>query len=174
MILLYLTFGKVSIKYEPVGGGNPPIFYLYETGYKMADTKVILTSAWYGREKDANSFMLDELLSDNKKQQFLDSILHNNPKDNDGDCHSCGFNLYYNHDAVNIMPYDRPKKIQPLKQKNAEDELVIEMISLTKTKCGAWANYQCPTCLSAGDCTSPFVKKYIGSLFFPRKYAKEK
>lgn len=138
------------------------------------NTKVILTTTWYGCKKEANSFTLDDMLSDDKKQEFLDSVLQNNPKDNDGDCHSCGFNMYYNNDAVNIMPYDIPKKIQTLGQKNAEDELVIEMLALSKKKCGILANYQCPTCLAAGDCTSPFIKKYIGSLFFPRKYTKEK
>ena len=138
------------------------------------DTKVILTTAWYGRENKANSFKLDELLSDDKKQEFLDSVLENNPKDNDGDCHSCGFNLYYDHNEVNIMPYDTPRKIHSLGQKNAEDELVIEMVPLSKKRCGAWANYMCATCLAAGDCTSSFIRKYIGSMFFPRKYDKEK
>jgi len=138
------------------------------------DTKVILTNGWGGRVNAANSSTLDDALSDKKKQEFLDMVLQNNPRDNDGDCHSCGFNLYYNNDAVNIMPYDMPKRICPTTKKNAENEIVIEMVPLTKTKCGALANYQCTECLAAGCCTSPFIKKYIGSLFFPHKYGKQK
>jgi len=110
---------------------------------------------------------------------YMHSIQHYNPQyDNDNNC-SCGFNIYYKNIyykgvAFRVVPYDIPKKWQPFDKKNDENELVIEMIPLSKSECGSWANYHCPICLANGGCRSPFIKKYIGRVLFPNKYGNER
>lgn len=133
---------------------------------------VTLTNLPNGNEKPTTLNLGS--ISEKKKQYFVNRVLQINPKDNEGDNHTCCFNLYYDQNAVRISPYDEPKTWQPFNQKNDEKELVIEMIPFSKESCGSWANYHCPMCLASGECKSPFIKKYIGEFLFSKKYKSER
>ena len=112
-------------------------------------------------------------ITDAQKQDFLAAISEHKPSD--GDNHTCGFNVYYaKQSAMRVVPYEVSTNFQPTKQKIGKNELIVEMIPMSKKECGSWANYHCPICLASGNCTSPFIKKYIGKVLFPDKYGKQR
>ena len=134
---------------------------------------VTLTNVPNGKEKP--TVLNCGTITDAQKQDFLVAISGHKPSDNDGDNHTCGFNVYYaKQSAVRVVPYEVSTNFQPTKQKIGKNELIVEMIPMSKKECGSWANYYCPICLASGDCTSPFIKKYIGEVLFPDKYAKQR
>ena len=134
---------------------------------------VTLTNVPNGKEKP--TVLNCGTITDAQKQDFLAAISEHKPSDNDGDNHTCGFNVYYaKQSAMRVVPYEVSTNFQPTKQKIGKNELIVEMIPLSKKECGSWANYHCPICLASGDCTSPFIRKHIGALLFPDKYAKQR
>lgn len=136
-------------------------------------TTVTLTNVPNGKEKP--TVLNCGTITDAQKQDFLAAISEHKPSDNDGDNHTCGFNVYYaKQSAMRVVPYEVSTNFQPTKQKIGKNELIVEMIPLSKKECGSWANYYCPICLASGDCTSPFIRKHIGALLFPDKYAKQR
>ncbi len=137
------------------------------------ETTVTLTNVPNGKEKP--TVLNCGTITDAQKQDFLAAISEHKPNDNDGDNHTCGFNVYYaKQSAVRVVPYEVSTNFQPTKQKIGKNELIVEMIPMSKKECGSWANYHCPICLASGDCTSPFIKKYIGEVLFPDKYGKQR
>lgn len=138
----------------------------------MSDTKITLTNMPKGREKATTLHC--GTMTVQQKQEFLDCIFKYNPKSNNGHNHTCGFNLYYDKRALRVVSYDTPKQYKPLRHKNSENELVIEIIPLHHEECGSWANYHCPMCLEYGACTSQFIRKYIGEVLFPDKYGRNR
>jgi hypothetical protein len=137
------------------------------------ETTVTLTNVPNGKEKP--TVLNCGTITDAQKQDFLAAISEHKPSDNDGDNHTCGFNVYYaKQSAMRVVPYDMPIDFQPVKKKISKNELIVEMVPMSKKECGSWANYHCPICLASGDCTSPFIKKYIGEVFFPDKYGKQR
>jgi len=134
---------------------------------------VTLTNVPNGKEKP--TVLNCGTITDAQKQDFLVAISGHKPSDNDGDNHTCGFNVYHaKQSAMRVVPYEVSTNFQPTKQKIGKNELIVEMIPLSKKECGSWANYYCPICLASGDCTSPFIRKHIGALLFPDKYAKQR
>lgn len=132
---------------------------------------VTLTNVPNGKEKP--TVLNCGTITDAQKQDFLAAISGHRPSD--GDNHTCGFNVYHaKQSAMRVVPYEVSTNFQPTKQKIGKNELIVEMIPLSKKECGSWANYHCPICLASGDCTSPFIKKYIGEVLFPDKYGKER
>ena len=134
---------------------------------------VTLTNVPNGKEKP--TVLNCGTITDAQKQDFLAAISGHKPSDNDGDNHTCGFNVYHaKQSAMRVVPYEVSTNFQPTKQKIGKNELIVEMIPMSKKECGSWANYHCPICLASGDCTSPFIKKYIGEVFFPNQYGKQR
>ena len=134
-------------------------------------TTVTLTNVPNGKEKP--TVLNCGTITDAQKQDFLAAISGHKPSD--GDNHTCGFNVYYaKQSAMRVVPYEVSTNFQPTKQKIGKNELIVEMVPVSKKECGSWANYHCPICLASGDCTSPFIKKYIGKVFFPDKYGKQR
>ena len=137
------------------------------------ETTVTLTNVPNGKEEP--TVLNCGTITDAQKQDFLAAISGHKPSDNDGDNHTCGFNVYYaKQSAMRVVPYEVSTNFQPTKQKIGKNELIVEMIPMSKKECGSWANYHCPICLASGDCTSPFIKKYIGEVLFPDKYGKQR
>ncbi len=135
------------------------------------ETTVTLTNVPNGKEKP--TVLNCGTITDAQKQDFLAAISEHKPSD--GDNHTCGFNVYYaKQSAVRVVPYKVSTNFQPTKQKIGKNELIVEMIPMSKKECGSWANYHCPICLASGDCTSPFIRKHIGALLFPDKYGKQR
>ena len=132
---------------------------------------VTLTNVPNGKEKP--TVLNCGTITDAQKQDFLAAISGHKPSD--GDNHTCGFNVYYaKQSAVRVVPYEVSTNFQPTKQKIGKNELIVEMIPLSKKECGSWANYHCPICLASGGCPSPFIRKYIGRIFFLDQYGKER
>ena len=137
------------------------------------DVQITITNVPNGKEKP--TVLNCGTITDAQKQDFLAAISGHKPSDNDGDNHTCGFNVYYaKQSAMRVVPYEVSTNFQPTKQKIGKNELIVEMIPMSKKECGSWANYHCPICLASGDCTSPFIKKYIGEVLFPDKYGKQR
>ena len=133
---------------------------------------IILTHIPNAGEK--NTRLNLEPLTSLEVYNFMHCIQHYYPQYDYGNNYSCGFNIYYKGVAFRVVPYDIPKKWQSFDKKSGGNELVIEMIPLSKSECGSQANYHCPTCLASGECKSPFVKQYIGKILFPGKYKTER
>lgn len=137
------------------------------------DVQITITNVPNGTEKP--TVLNCGTITDAQKQDFLAAISGHKPSDNDGDNHTCGFNVYHaKQSAMRVVPYEVSTNFQPTKQKIGKNELIVEMIPMSKKECGSWANYHCPICLASGDCTSPFIRKHIGALLFPDKYAKQR
>lgn len=137
------------------------------------DVQITITNVPNGTEKP--TVLNCGTITDAQKQDFLAAISGHKPSDNDGDNHTCGFNVYHaKQSAMRVVPYEVSTNFQPTKQKIGKNELIVEMIPMSKKECGSWANYHCPICLASGDCTSPFIRKHIGALLFPDKYGKQR
>lgn len=136
------------------------------------DVQITITNVPKGNEKPTT--LNCGTVTDAQKQEFLAAISEYKPSATDGDNHTCGFNLYYAQSAKRVVPYDMPKDFQAPQRKIGKNELVVEMVPLTTKECGSWANYHCPICLASGGCTSPFIRKYIGKVFFPNQYGKQR
>lgn len=137
------------------------------------DVQITVTNVPNGTEKP--TVLNCGTITDAQKQDFLAAISGHKPSDNDGDNHTCGFNVYHaKQSAMRVVPYEVSTNFQPTKQKIGKNELIVEMIPMSKKECGSWANYYCPICLASGDCTSPFIRKHIGALLFPDKYGKQR
>ena len=113
------------------------------------------------------------------QKQFVDFI--RNCKPVDGNRFSCGFDLYYDDNTAFEV---RPNRLQPAVEwepakcinKAEKDEMVIVMhpCVLTDTDCLATCWHDCPVCIASGKCPSPFIRKYIGRIFFPEQYGKQR
>lgn len=131
---------------------------------------VTLTNVSKGTEKP--TVLNCGTITDAQKQHFLAAKYK--PNMTDDDFHECGFILYYAQSSKGVLPYGMPEKFRPSKRKIGENELVVEMIPLDANKCGSWDLYNCPKYIASGNCTSPFIKKYIGEVLFPDKYGKQR
>ena len=136
------------------------------------DVQITITNVQKGNEKPTT--LNCGTITDAQKQEFLNAVSEYKPSATDGDNHTCGFNLYYAESAKRVVPYDIPKDFQASQRKISENELVVEMVPVTTKECGSWANYHCPICLASGGCASPFIRKYIGKVFFPNQYGKQR
>ena len=97
----------------------------------------------------------------------------------------CYFYLFYNSDIAitteKALSFG-PKKLVAVEEKPhpglnkaTKDEIVIVVNQvLPNTDCVASHRHDCPICIAAGQCTSPLIRKYIGQIFFPNKYCKQK
>ncbi len=136
------------------------------------DVQITVTNVPNGKEKP--TVLNCGTITDAQKQDFLAAISEYKPSATNGDNHTCGFILYYAQSSKGVLPYGMPEKFRPSKLKIGENELVVEMLPLSKEKCGSWDNYNCPKYIASGNCTSPFIRKHIGALLFPDKYAKQR
>lgn len=134
------------------------------------DVQITITNVPKGNEKPTT--LNCGTITDAQKQDFLAAKYK--PNMTDDDFHECGFILYYAQSSKGVLPYGMPEKFRPSKRKIGENELVVEMIPLSKKECGSWDNYNCPKYIASGNCTSPFIKKYIGEVLFPDKYGKQR
>ena len=138
----------------------------------MSNINIILTNMPNSLDKPTS--LKVGTISEQDEKEFLERVNKYKPQENIGHNYTCSFNLHYASNTIRVAPYDTAHEWQPVEKKNADNELVIEMIPLSKFKCGLFANYDCPHCLFNGECVSPFIKKYIGSFLFPNKYPKQK
>lgn len=101
------------------------------------------------------------------------------------DGNRCFFELFYNSNIA--LTTELSLCLGPRKQvavewepcaavnKAKKDEMVIVVNPSPKSSdCVVSHKHDCPLCIAAGQCTSPLIRKYIGQIFFPNKYCKQK
>lgn len=112
------------------------------------------------------------------QKKFIE--LMRNCKPVDGNRFHCGFDVFIDDNtAFEVRPNRKKTAVEwePSSQNRAEkDEIVIEMnpCVLKDTDCVTMRWHDCPLCIASGKCPSPFIRKYIGRVFFPNQYGKER
>jgi hypothetical protein len=87
----------------------------------------------------------------------------------------CAVSVHFDKSVIHARSFDAPKTFTPYVAKNKPNELLIEIIpNMITNECPACFPAGCPACLRDGECTSPFIKEYIGNVLFPNKYNKQK
>ena len=119
------------------------------------------------------------VMSEEVRKNFIECI--RNCKPIDGNEFHCGFDVYCD-DKTGFEV--RPNRKQPAVDWNVSDclnragknEMVIEMRPgrLEETDCPVSRSHDCPLCIASGKCPSPFIRKYIGKVFFPNQYGKQR
>ena len=119
------------------------------------------------------------VISEEVRKNFIEYI--RNCKPIDGNKFHCGFDVYCD-DKTGFEV--RPNRKQPAVDWNVSDclnragknEMVIEMRpgKLKETDCPVSRSHDCPLCIASGKCPSPFIQKYIGKVFFPNQYGKQR
>ena len=123
-------------------------------------------------------------MSEEQLNAFL-SIIRNSKQELHSKYH-CGFDVFWGDEAFEVRPmrfagrnnvpatvhWHPAPELNPAKQ----NEIVIVMRPgvLADTDCTVSDAHNCPLCVRGGKCPSPFIRKYIGKVLFPNKYAKQK
>lgn len=112
------------------------------------------------------------------QKKFLEIM--RNCKPVDGNRFHCGFDVYYDDEIAFEV---RSNRMRPAFEwhptqclnKAGKDEIVIVMRTgiLAETDCPVSRSHDCPLCIASGKCPSPFIRKYIGKVFFPNQYGKQ-
>ncbi len=113
------------------------------------------------------------------QKKFLEIM--RNCKPVDGNRFHCGFDVYYDDEiAFEVRPNRKRPAVEwkPVASVNKaeKDEIVIVMRTgnLAETDCPVSRGHDCPVCIASGKCPSPFIRKYIGKVFFPNQYGKQR
>ena len=112
------------------------------------------------------------------QKKFLEML--RNCKPVDGNRFHCGFDVFYDDEtAFEVFPNRRQPAVEwnpgHTSNRAEEDEIVIVMRTgkLAETDCPVSRGHDCPLCIASGKCPSPFIRKYIGKVFFPNQYGKQ-
>ena len=146
----------------------------------MSEKIVIIQNFIYhrdyrGRPTQINVGAVDE----DFQKKFIE--LMRNCKLVDANSFHCGFDVYYGdktafevtpsrqHPALEWNPNSYVKRAE-------KDEMVIEMRPCVSedSDCVVTRGHDCPVCIASGKCPSPFIRKYIGKVFFPNQYGKQR
>ena len=113
------------------------------------------------------------------KKIFLEFM--RNCKPVDGNRFYCGFDVYYGDEtAFEVRPNRKHPAVEwkPVSSVDQakKDEIVIVMRTgiLEETDCPVSRGHDCPVCIASGKCPAPFIRKYIGKIFFPNQYGKNR
>jgi len=110
--------------------------------------------------------------TEQQKMDFLSAIREHTPQEY---ALPCSFNVHFDKSVIHSRNFDVPKLFNPHAPKNKPNELIIEIIpQIEDVDCYAKRPAACPNCIKNGACESWFIKKYIGEILFPNKYAKQK
>jgi hypothetical protein len=149
----------------------------------MADKFVILqnfstdlhTESYSGRPTQINVGVANEEF----QKKFIEIMRKCKPVD--GNRFHCGFDVYYDDKTAFEV---NPNRLHPAVEwepcssvnKAGKDEMVIEMQpgKVKETDCPVSRGHDCPVCIASGKCPSPFIRKYIGKVFWPDKYGKQR
>lgn len=149
----------------------------------MAEKFVIIQNFTYNRYTPDYSGRPTQInvgaVTENFQKQFIE--LMRNCKPVDGNRFHCGFDVYYDDNTAFEVKPDRSHPAvewEPSSSVNKaeKDEMVIVMNPCVSrdTDCVATSWHDCPLCIASGKCPSPFIRKYIGRIFFPNQYGKER
>lgn len=112
------------------------------------------------------------------QKKFLEML--RNCKPVDGNRFHCGFDVYYGDEtAFEVRPNRKRPAVEwkPVSSVNKakKDEIVIVMRTgiLAETDCPVSRGHNCPLCVASGKCPAPFIREYIGKVFFLKQYGKQ-
>lgn len=110
--------------------------------------------------------------TEQQKQDFITKINQHRGWDFiDG----CAVSVHFDKSVIHARSFDAPKAFMPHVAKNKPNEILIEVIpNINTNECLAFMPMQCPNCIANGECTSPFIREYIGKILFPKKYNNQK
>lgn len=149
----------------------------------MAEKFVIIQNFAYNRYTPDYSGRPTQINVGPATEEFQKKFIEcmRNCKPVDGNRFHCGFNVYYDDNTAFEVRPDRLHPAvgwKPSKGVNEaeKDEMVIVMrpCVLKDTDCLATCWHDCPVCIASGKCPSPFIRKYIGRIFFPDQYGKQR
>ena len=136
----------------------------------MKKTNVILTSyplaGWTPTRIKLGTW------TDEQKEQFLATVKKHTPW---GYIDHCVFSVHFDNSVIHSRSFDTPRTFTPHVAKNKPNELIIEVIpDMEYTECWPICPATCPMCIQDGQCTSLFIRKFVGEVLFPKKYAKQR
>ena len=136
-------------------------------------TNVILTSypwdGWTPTKLKIGSW------TDTQKNDFLNYIKLRRPLVDGHYYNTCSFNVHVDDYIIHSRGFDTSKIFKPIKSKNKKNEVIIEIITDDEHReCWPACPATCSLCMQDGQCTSPFIQKFVGEVLFPEKYAKQK
>ena len=149
----------------------------------MAEKFVIIQNFAYNRYTPDYSGRPTQINVGPATEEFQKKFIEcmRNCKPVDGNRYHCGFDVYYDDNmAFEVIPDRLHPAVEwkPTKVSNRaeKDEMVIEMRpgKLKETDCPVSRSHDCPLCIASGKCPSPFIRKYIGRVFFPNQYGKQR
>lgn len=136
-------------------------------------TKVILTS--YPLDGWTSTTLKLGTWTEKQTQDFLNYVRGRHPFADGHYYNTCAFNVHFDKYVIHSRGFDAPKTFRPIKSKNKKNELIVEIITDEENReCWPGCPSTCPLCMQDGQCTSPFIKKFVGEVLFPEKYAKQK
>ena len=110
-----------------------------------------------------------------QKMNFLEYVRGFHPFADGCYRNTCSFNVHVDDYVIHSRGFSAPKTFKPIKPKNKNNELIIEIITDEENRtCWPVCPATCPLCIQDGQCTSPLATKYIGKFLFPTKYAKQR
>ncbi|MBO4480090.1 MAG: hypothetical protein J5742_00505 [Alphaproteobacteria bacterium] len=113
--------------------------------------------------------------TDEQKQDFLKFVQEFHPLADGHYYNTCSFNVHFDKSMIHARGFDTPKVFQPMRSQNKPNEIIIEIITNEEYReCWPVCPATCPLCMRDGQCTSSFIKKYVGNPLFPNKYEKQK
>jgi hypothetical protein len=121
-------------------------------------------------------------ISEEQLKKFL--VIISNSKPERGEKYYCGFDVFWGNEAFEVRPMRLDARLpvaehwlpMPSMTPAKPDEVVIVLRPgvLNDIDCAVSDAHNCPICIQSGMCPSPFIRKYIGKVLFPNKYAKQK
>ena len=113
--------------------------------------------------------------SEAQKEHFLNYVRGRHPFADVFYYNTCSFNVHFDTYVIHSRGFDTPKTFTPIRPKNKKDEIIIEIITDEESReCWPVCPVTCPMCMRDGQCTSLFIKQFVGEILFPDKYAKQK
>lgn len=109
--------------------------------------------------------------TEKQTKDFLNTVKTQTPSDYRD---PCVFNVHFDKYIIHSCMFNAPVTFRPRRTQNKKSEIIIEIIPSKDSECPASCNRACPVCLRDGECTSPFIREYIGKILFAHKYQKHK
>lgn len=137
------------------------------------ETNVILTT--YSLDRRAPTKLKLGTWTEQQTQDFLNYIRGRHPFADGHYYNTCAFNVHFDKYVIHSRGFDAPKIFMPLRPKNKKNELIVEIITDEENReCWPGCPSTCPLCMQDGQCTSPFIKKFVGEVLFPKQYVKQR
>ena len=148
----------------------------------MANKFLIIQSFAYNRGAESYTGRQTQInvgvVTEDWQKKFLETLRQLKKQDSGG--YNCHFHVFCGDGtAFEIYPWRETPALEwhigaglnPAQK----DEMVIEMgpDKLAETDCSVSRCYDCPVCIASGKCPAPFIRKYIGKVFFPNQYEKQ-